>query len=435
MLYSTREIIPQKALDYLSKIPEREEDKKQCVGDFLRTTVNVGFQKNINNVNQEKISREKKGVKKKTSLKKNSFKEIFSFKKVKTNKIESFEDAQAKVASAAREAFPNTSENDISYLSHLAVNLCNQGFMAAPTTILYYKELYDPAIVSIIPSSDPKCNLDDRTIDLQRDHLKLIWKPWFFYGTEDDPKVIQRTITWTFFPDKTMQLSMDNPIDRHEAVCKDYFKALVTRGAWGELVSIENIDRAQKNQERTDINDPLNELVMDCNWERCEIFSKLVEPNADLSQIDHQSISQKVEKIYQIENLSKANPYTIARLISTYMKKNPNVELKSEEAIYNMLSEEAKENLKKIVQELNKRLDNEGIFLKIRDIIDFVINFLLKLANYFNMKIDQSYLSTRDFNDFCENFKVENNESDTKTFQQFCGEFHSNFIFPPQNQV
>ena|GEM_PF-6699295 len=400
MLYSTKKIIPQISLNYLSNVPE-EENKEQCERDIHRTTVNFGSQKDITGQQEQQIP---------------------------------FEDAQAKIANTAKKQWPDMNEHDISYLSHLALNLCHQNFFISPTFILQHNRFFISEIAAALKTKgkiNNEQNLSDRTIDLQRDHLKLIWKPWFVYGTESDPKVVQRTITWTFFPDKTMQISMDNPIDGHEDVCKDYFKALVTREALRELVRVENIGR----QEQLDINDPFNALIMDCNWEKCEIFSKLVEPNADLSQMDHQSISQKVEKIYQIENLSKANPYTVARLISTYMKKNPNVELKSEDSIYNMLSEEAKGNLEKIAQELNKRLDNEGISVKIHDVIDIVVNFLLKLANYFNMKIGQSYLSKRNFNGFCENFKVESNESNHKTFQEFCRDFRSNFIFLPQNQV
>ena len=39
--------------------------------------------------------------------------------------------------------------------------------------------------------------------------------------------------------------------------------------------------------------------------------------------------------------------------------------------------------------------------MTIGDVIDIIINFFLKVAKYFEMKIGESYISNSQFNEFC----------------------------------
>ncbi len=229
MLYSTREKIPKSYLDFLSKVPD-DKNKTQCEKDILR---NHGSY--VGNDDLEE-------------LKKDST---------------TFEQAQKLIASKAKEKFPEMQDEDITYLSYLMTNIHSQGFCSIPDTVL--KTFFPSANNNILIPSFYEKYVDGEEkpitkylITFEEGRVVFKFSTPCFYGTEDEPKCIMRTVNYIFYPDKTIQMSMCNPKDDIEENCKQYFCSLTS-------MSNENLQQLLDRNYKE--NNPFNVLSMNCDQE------------------------------------------------------------------------------------------------------------------------------------------------------------------------
>lgn len=273
-----------------------------------------------------------------------------------------FERTQENLAKIAKEEFPDMTEEELKYFSFLMTNLCAQTFHN------YFAQYLVP-ICCLGENFWPKVR-----IQIKFDCIN--GEPYISCDITVDVQCGQESVStskvfsYKFFPDKTMQLSVINQEDEYKTVFDDIFKSIISQDENAKKLICGN-----KYKE----NDPFSLLAMNCDQEKCRMVTA-------------------------IERLSKANPYTMARMIHSYIKDNNNPQTKlhiSKEIEENNLSPEAKENIGKIADELKNRLDKNGLVLAIEDLFNMVINFFLKIFKYFELKLGESAVTSKEFDDFC----------------------------------
>jgi hypothetical protein len=347
MLYSTREKIPENHLEFLSKAPgtiNRYDYKTACEKDINRTgRLIIG----ASNLRSEFAPHDSEYAK----------------------SSDKFEYARNKIEKEAKNL--GIRDEDAKYFSYLMTNLCSQGFAFIPLATLAPKlsiaqnETQYSALIN--KGTLGQTLKSEYSIKIVKDKVIYLFKTPFFYGTEDEPKYVLRTVNYTFYPDKTMQMSMDNPHDEMEEKGKEYFTFLTS-------MSTENLKELLGNNYKE--NDPYNLLAMDCHQKKCEIVTA-------------------------VEKLSKANPYTMARLIHKYIENNGNGILDISNDMNDKLSEEAQRNINKITKALEERLRENGIILALEDLCNIVLNFFLKIFQSFEWELGKSAVGTKEFDEFC----------------------------------
>lgn len=290
-------------------------------------------------------------------------------------------------AIASKAAELNIVKKDAEYFSYLMTHLCYQVFAALPVLALNNLGVGDE-MKQIVADNDQTLPSNSYKTVLQKD--KLIWSCTNILLYQD--KVLNtlthttRTINYNFYPDKTMQMSMENPKDAMEQKGQEYFEMLST-------ASEAKLQRLLQRDYKE--NDPYTFLAINCDPEQCKMLTYLVNNRGYKKSIDR----DKIKKCFAIEKLRHANPYTIARLIDKYIQKNPVNKLKHIQDVSNELSTDSKKNIEKITIELDKRNEANTLLLTISDCINIVVNFFLKIAQYFGLHT--SAVTSKDFEDFC----------------------------------
>ena len=376
MLYSTREKISENYVTFLSTAPHDEKNKTQCekdinrIGGLFVEQTNVGSQFQGDNSEYEK-SQDK-----------------FNF----ARKIIEFE---------AKES--GTEDEVAKYFSFLMTNLCHQSFYALRSTIALKNH---QSLMSLTAEHDPVLSIkvvDGNALLEVEDNLCLVSQG------ENNPKYcVAKTIKYRFFSDKTMQASMENyseeklqNLNNNVKVsnnCNKNEYEKLAKSIFKDLTSMSNENLQQLLAQNYEENDPFNVLSMNCDQEKCEILTWLV----NNKRYKPESIANEdIEKLHVIEKLSKANPDTMARLIHKYIKNNQQNLLEISNDINNKLSDEAQDNIKKITQGLENRLENNGIILALEDLCNIVLNFFLEICKSFEFKLGESAVGTKEFDEFC----------------------------------
>jgi hypothetical protein len=375
-LTSTRIKIPSPALNYLSTAPK--EEKEAVERDINRCPISInGF--NL----QNNFAQDSSGY---------------------ANSQNKFTFAKDRISEVIEAQYQSTEGRQREYFSYLVINLTYQQFLNPVFNGLVFTRLTDLDITVDLETNGITTFSNDHSLTVYSDRVDLLYKRTIAYGTVENPKYFDATFTWHFYPDKTMAFEIVGPNEHKEHLNKIF--AGITSGS---------VVRAICSPENAVQNDPYLFLLTDFITR-----SYLEEKGYEVAELSEEDIA----KIYAIERLSSGRPYTIARMIDSYMKNN-NIEIGPN--IYDKLSESAKGNLRNIAEELKKRQEVKGISLTIGDAIDIIINFFLKVAKYFNMKVGESYIANSQFNEFCDQLKVENvTNSHIETWKNFYSQLTNN---------
>ncbi len=372
-LYSTREAIRPEIVDFLSKAPEGQ-DREQCEKDIYRTQLYIGSYKFTNN----------------TEIR--------------------FELAQNQIAEVIKEKFPEISPENKEYFSNLMPHLCHQSLPALPLQCLKELDLHGgelsmpiaESLSQMLYDTEERTNMKvQHSIKCEEDKVVFSYRTPLFYGTTEDPKYATRTIKYTFYPDKTMQMSMENPRDDMEVQGEKYF-VFLTSMTPDQFVAIQ--DKALEDYKKTtnrsvaeikEAKDKLEKL-----W-NCESPYNLLAMNCDQEQC---------RRVTAIEKLRKANPETMARLVSQYIKNSNVKDLDIPQDIYEKLSPETQNNIKNIATKLQERVKKNEIILVIEDLINIVINYFLSIMQF------KSVVTPQEFDEFCSGNQKNEESNEESTF-------------------
>ena len=380
ILYSTRKKISENYLNFLENVPgfiDGKNYKKECELDVDRRGIK-GLMIEEKDVGAEFQTRDAE------------------YK----NSQDKFEFARNRIEAEAKNI--GVSNENAKYFSFLMINLCAQGFYALPLIALSkkYPELYNRDGFINAGEEQQKIvrnNYDGYTLKLENNKLVVEFNFYVYSVENNNPHHGERTLSYTFYPDKTMQISMDNPIDWCHDKLIEYFQDLAS-------MSDENLRSLYGASYKE--NHPYDFLAMNCDQEKCKIVTRLVALGKNPEAIKNKEIDQ----IYAIERLSKANPYTVARLVHNYMKDNGENNLDLSNDLYEKLSEEAKENIKKIANEIKDRIDNrDSLELAFNDLINIIVDCFLSILKFFGLELGESAVFSKEFDDFCK--KLYSNES------------------------
>ncbi len=164
------------------------------------------------------------------------------------------------------------------YFSKLMLHYMNQTLFSTPSIMMDKIPRDDQN--SGLAQSIRRCRLI--TTDSQNPHMDFEWDITYKTAEPDEPEVT-RTIKYSFFPDQTMQMSMDNPNDKLQAYFENIFIAL---NSGDKNVDISNKDR------RVDDRLEMNLLVLNHGSTNKALMREVVKtPNiANYTSEDFQSL-------------------------------------------------------------------------------------------------------------------------------------------------
>ncbi len=303
--------LKQEEIDFLTKVPEGG-NKSQTEVDIHRTGGLF--------INRSPIYDEGKKIDGRDNLK--------------------FEEAQK----AFQKKFTDSGVNqeEANYFSHLMTHLCTQTFYTVPwgTAMFTDPENFSASInasgfghfyqLKLITENGKPSHLDSEFT------LHIGDNKYEYAGT--------RTIKYSFFADKTMQVSMDNPNDK----CHEFFKTFFTK--------LLCVDKKTFLIEKPEHHVAYNVLSSDIG-----LF---------------------------IESMSFTKDYnstTLARLIEEGLRSGK-IEGNLSEGIYDRLSDQAKAKIDEIAKELERRNQANGfvdeVILTIKDWINIAVNFFATIFGY-----------------------------------------------------
>ena len=239
---------------------------------------------------------------------------------------------------AFQEKFTDSGVNseEANYFSHLMTHLCTQTFYAVPS-IIVSKQASEKLLDHFVSLMDHVARLNlktNNTVSLLEVEVPFNLSTINDYS--DKPEIqAKRTIKYSFFADKTMQVSMDNPNDKYHEFFKTFFTKLLC------------VDKK---------NDPYNLLSSD--------------------------VGLFIDKFFASKDY---NATTLARLVEEGLRSGK-IKGNLSDGIYERLSDPAKAKIDEIAQELERRNQTNGLFdgiiLTIKDLINIVLNFIATIFGY-----------------------------------------------------